>query len=305
LRQAWKSIQAELCIPLDLWLGNSLSIPGCLLVKKLNYTCLYLFNWDDAPVQKSISGFLDGECLSDDQNGCILEAIDGLICVQLPPHDSKQLVYSGERSFAVLSRSLRSSGLDSPLVLESHVGGDFKLDGEPSQLSLAPAAQCPLCFDRLSALGMLEGKYAPLIDKSEILGIPFQFSIDSKVIEIRSDDSSRPVSIKIDRKLKAIYILHCCDYAVRGQLNSYLLKSRSGQTEIQVKLGEQIGNSSAKYSLPWHGQAGRIAWHDPDTDACLYLLEWKPPDLKEKVDSLEISWPRQKANLYILGITVV
>ena len=44
-----------------------------------------------------------------------------------------------------------------------------------------------------------------------------------------------------------------------------------------------------------------VAWHNPQTDACLFLMEWRSPLPDQILEEIEVTWPEQSGNVYIVG----
>lgn len=300
LKQVTGQLPCDQCIPLDLWDGDKDSIPGCYLCRNPEEISLYLFNWNEHPVQMTLEGFLDGECLMDQADR--LEAAAGIMGITIDTRSSKRLRYKGPRAFDELKKQLKPVNNDGRLIMRSIVEIEYDFNGTPVAIPLGNHARCPLCFDRLSSAGMLNGDCKELAEEKQILGIPFHITPDHHVIKLSTSDSPSSIRLDIGKKLKSLYILHCCEIPVKGYLNSYRFKYRDKTEEIKLIVGEHIGNSRAEYSLPWNSVVARIAWHHPQTDACLYLMEWHAPYPDQVIEALEITSPQQNAHVYIVGI---
>ena len=250
-----------------------------------------------------LGGFIDGEFLFDARLNKTLKGSDGIISATLYQHFSICLKYVGHRCFEELRYQLRVMNIDTDIMIESIVGKNYQYKGEAVEIPLESHAKCPIRFNRLTALGMLRGSCYGLVNEMQILGIPFNFPPDHCAIKLSTSDSPSRVRLDIRRKLKSLYLLHCCEMPVKGYLNSYLFKYQDKIEEVKIIVGDHIGNSQVEYSQPWSGNNGRIAWHNPQDDACLYMMEWQNPYPNKEISELEITWPEQPANVYIVGLT--
>lgn len=302
-KQLCRQQSCEKCIPLDFCSGDKNYVPGCYLCSNADKMSLNLFNWASQPVEMHIEGFEIGEYLVDLDNGKKINPMNGIITIRICSHGSTLLTYIGSRLFRELRYKLRLLNNDHELDVDIITGLDFKYEGNPIDISLGKHAQCPIYFDRITALGMLDRTYSELVGQKHILGIPFNFKPDHHVIRLSTRDTPYKVKVDIGKKLKSLYIMHCCEIPIKGYLNSYLVKFPDTTEEIKIIVGNHIGNSEAKYSMPWNGNNARIAWHNHQTDECLYLMEWHNPFPDKKIETLEITWPQQPANVYIVGIT--
>lgn len=293
----------EKSVPLDLWDGDANYVPSLFLSRDADAIRLTAFNWTDNPVEMTLTGFENGESLIDSRSNETLNAINKSVSIKLGARASTRFTYAGSRSYDELRYQLSVMDNESKITFESIIGADYEYEGEPVEIPLGARAQCPMSFNRLTALGMSDGACSELLSEKRILGIPFYFTADHRAIKLSSSDTPYELQIDIGRKARSLYILHSCAYPVKGALNSYIFKYRDKSEETEIIVGDHIGNSEAIYSQPWKGHNARVAWHNQRNDACLYLMEWRNPRPDETIEALEITWPRQRADIYIAGIT--
>ena len=303
LRKVLEDRPSDECVPLDLWAGDATSIPACILAKKDGSSRLAIFNWSEGKTEIRISGFLPDERFLTERTGIEVAPESGTVTIELDKHSSKILLYQGGRSFDKLRKELVPETQELAIDFPSILGHDFKPEGKAVQLDLGDAAQCPLMMDRMTGRSMIHGLYAGVAEQNSLLGIPMKLGDPKKAraIEMRSCDTPRKISFKIGRKLKSLYILHGCECPVKGELNSYLLKFKGHVEELKLTVGIHIGNTHAHYINPWTSKIARVAWHDPRTEACLFVMEWKSPFPDETLVELEATWPMQHGNVFIVG----
>jgi len=304
-KQLCKQKPSQKCVPLDFWNGDGGDVPCCYLCMNDDGVTLNIFNWNDETVVISLGGFLDNDNLVNAHSENVIEIINNSISITVVQHSSKQLRYAGERSFEELKNVLHVKSERNELSVTQICGEKFSYNGKVVQFDLGENAKSPLPFNRFTARGMLNGRFSELLNKDSLLAIPFNFSPEYKAIEISTSNNPHNTTIEINDKLKTLYILHTCEYPVKGYLNNYNVKYKDRTEEINIYMAEHVGNSSAQYSLPWNGSSARIAWHNPQNDACLYLMEWNNPHPEETINEVEITWPEQRANLFIVGIAGV
>jgi len=298
-------IPTEKCIPIDLWNGGGDYVPRCYLCVNSSGITLNLFNWDNDIANIAVRGIDKEDCFIDVDDNRKLDNTDDIICTTITAHGSKQLKYQGERSFAELKSSLYVKCERLDLLAQQITGLDYSYEGEIREINLGDNAKTPLCFNRLTGQGMLNGRCSDLIAENNLLGIPFKFRPDHQIIEISTSDNPCNTRIMINDNFKTLYILHACEYPVKGYLNNYNVKYSDHTEEIKINLEDHVGNSSAEYSLPWNGENARIAWHSPQNDACLYLMKWDNPYPEKMINEIEITWPQQRANLFIVAMAGV
>ncbi len=300
LRQSFAEGCADECVPLDLWAGDASTIPGCILVKKADRILIALFNWSDKPASIRLAGFEKGECLASKDGGEELRAEGGVIAQHLPPRSSQVLTYSGARTFEQLRYDLKPEAAPTPISFPSILGEDFKPEGRPIQIDLGAGAQLPLAVDRRTGRGM---QFAGVAEKDRLLGIPMVLGdpVTARVIALRSCDAPKKTRIQVGRRIRSLYILHGCEVPVTGKLNSYVMKFTRHQEIVDLVVGRHIGNTHAHYIMPWTSKIARVAWHNPQNDACLFVMEWHSsrPDLI--LEEIEVTWPEQTGTLYIVG----
>jgi alpha-galactosidase len=303
LRRALAAGPSEACLPLDLWSGDGTSIPGCILSRRGAEIRLALFNWNEEKTTRKIAGFTSGDRLVSERDGAAWTVTEGALAIEIDPHSSKLLLYQGEKSFARLGRDLVPEATETVIEFPSILGRDFHPPGRVVPIDLGPAAQCPLRLDRKTGLAMMRGLYAGVAVPDRLLGIPNPVAggADARVIELRSAEPSRTVSIRVGRKLKALYFVHGCEHPTEGELNSYRFQFATHTEELTLIVGTHIGNTHAHYAQPWTSEKARFAWHDPLTEACLFMMEWTSPCPDEMLEHIEITGLRQRANFYLVG----
>lgn len=305
LQRAFSFDACDQCVPLDLWAGGREDAPSFLLARKQETTYLALFNWRDVPQEMRISGWDSGDMLVRVPDDHVYPISSEVFATTLAGRSSLLVRYEGRRGFPHLRQTLVIHRLEEKGAFPDLVGEDFTPRGTPVRIDLGKSADCPLLWDRRGGRGMIRGLFAEAAKENTFLGIPFHFPSPDQDCVIACDDNDIPrkIEIGVHRKMHTLYFLHTCHIGVTGELNRYRIIHRDKTVEIPLVLGTHLGNSEAKYSLPWTSPLARIAWHDVRTDACLYLLEWHCPYPDEAIESIEVTFPVRKSRFFLVGIT--
>ena len=116
---------------------------------------------------------------------------------------------------------------------------------------------------------------------------------------------SSPVEIPVGLKCTALYLLSGAEKPVRGPLLDLdLLSPGGGKRVYELVVGRETGNTTLCYSLPWRSDCGRIAWHEPVTDAALYWWELRL-EQPAMVSALRLHPLKQPGVFYLAAITVI
>jgi hypothetical protein len=305
LKRAFSFDAPDECVPLDLWGGGEVDAPSLLLSRNKSRTFLAIFNWEDSLIEARVTGFDENDALYSVSEGVKHDVKNGVFTITIGGRSSLLFRYEGKKDYAYLRRNLSMNRDEKKEIFPVIIGGNFNPKGKPVNIDISGSAEYPLVLNRIAGRGMLGGKFAGVAGKENILGVPFIFHEPEKdcVIGISNHEPFKRIVVPVRRALHTLYFLHSCHYAINGSLNKYLIHFKDKTVEISLALGIHIGNTEAKYSLPWHSDAARIAWHDPKTDACLYLLEWQSTRPNEIIESIEVTAPVQTAKLFLIGIT--
>ena len=258
---------SEPCRMLDCWSGGA-SAYFCGIVGKGRSS--YAFNWNDAPRQISLVP----------KQRCGAHSI-----VKLPDGAAPALEP------------------ESPIRAELPPTGEFLPQGRCVSLPLGAAGNNSLRYDRLGAVGVLEGAYEQALACDRFAGIPFEFDASGSVVTC-DQSFLEPRTIQIGRKLNALYVLHAADFPVSGEWLDYILTDGQGNSvRHPLFLGREIGNTDFRYSQPWRSVEARIGWADPISKRCLYVLEI--PVHGRLIQTLTVTIPRQAGTHILAAITGV
>ena len=281
--------------PLDIWNGDSFDTPGIILSDAGNGICrLGFFNLHTEKRTFRLTG-VEGSWQDIDSDQPY-EARGGVLAFELEEGESVVLVGRGD--FDALRYSLLPAKEESAICLPPMTGGDFTFEGAAEPIALGGAANAVLVDQSSRQRCMQQGAFAGVLGVKELLGVPL--GIRDECIA-----AMRGAEIAVNKKCRKLYFLLNASQAVSGALADLTVVCANGEavtTELQA--GEVAGNMFLSYSLPWRLTTGRIAWHEPVSDAVLYMWECDLGGEKE-VQSLRLGAAKQLGFIYIVAITAI
>lgn len=270
-------------VPLDLWLNPKQGAPRVLLSESAaGDVRLALFAW-----REGLDLTLE-------------DALAGPATFHLEPEECRIIPYPKERSFEELLRQL-SVVMDAPPITFTDNLGSAYPDHDFSPIPVGDAARHSLYFDRQAGRGIQHGRLKPALEQERFLGVPFQ--LREQAIELSFDRQDSGI-VPVGKRFQRLYFLHNCCIPRKGELHDIRLHFADGSIlRRTVIVGRETGNGELFYSRPWVSETARIAWHDPVSDAALYLFELLLPENSGSLESIEFTPLRQWGSAVILGIT--
>lgn len=286
------------CVPLDLWNGNQRSLPAIVLGDAGPAgSRLGFFNFTDAPRTLRLTGVANR--WRDLDSGRIHQPEQQILAVTLEPGAS--LLLAAPEGYEHLRHTLRPEPDEPPIQFPKNLGEPFHWSGRACPVPLGAAARFHLRNRGLREYCVQQGRFQALAGERELLGVPVAFG--ERVVALQPDSS--PVEIPVGLECTVLYLLSGAEKPVRGPLlNLDLLSPGGGKRVYELVVGRETGNTTLCYSLPWRSDCGRIAWHEPVTDAALYWWELRL-EQPAMVSALRLHPLKQPGVFYLAAITAI
>ena len=286
------------CVPLDVWNGDRDSLPSIVLGDRGDAECrLGFFNFTSRHRTIRLEGV--EQSWRDLDSGAEYEPLRGELAVTLAPGESRLLAGPGE--FLRLRQELRPVCEETPVILPEQTGEPFCLHGEPHCLSLDSAGCFNLQYRSSAEHCVQRGRFAAVAEQTSLLGIPV--CCTGKVVAIQPD--SPPVEIPVNLACERLYLLCGAERPIGGALLELACCFEDGGIEkTELVAGYDTGNTTLGCSLPWESPVSRVAWHDPISDAALYLREYRLPR-PGRLARLRLGALKQPGVFYLVAVTAI